>query len=140
MSFVNSTEFSEDFGSLRDQACVQQVYQDVLGRQGDSSGVDYWTEKLGNGATRSEVLTAFSDIPENKNNSAAAIGDRDRGVAYRLYQAAFNRVPDPQGLAFWTSRLGDGSTSLEVAQGMIGSAEYMQQFDGLNDRHCGGHA
>ena len=46
------------------------------------------------------------------------------GQTYRLYQAAFNRIPDQEGLGYWINGMDHGMTLLEVAQGFIGSAEF----------------
>ena len=46
------------------------------------------------------------------------------GQAYRIYKAAFNRIPDLGGLGFWISGM-DGGVSLNaVAQGFVNSAEF----------------
>jgi hypothetical protein len=46
------------------------------------------------------------------------------GQAYRIYQAAFDRVPDNGGLKYWIGRM-DAGTSLErVAAEFIGSPEF----------------
>lgn len=50
--------------------------------------------------------------------------DGGAGQVYRLYQAAFNRVPDQGGLGSWISGVDHGLTLLEVASGFIGSAEF----------------
>lgn len=46
------------------------------------------------------------------------------GQAYRIYQAAFNRVPDKAGLGFWISAMDGGTTLLSVAQGFVDSQEF----------------
>ena len=46
------------------------------------------------------------------------------GAAYRLYQAAFDRTPDRDGLAFWVAQLDAGSTLAQVAQGFVESPEF----------------
>lgn len=48
----------------------------------------------------------------------------DAGQAYRIYQAAFNRTPDTQGLSFWVNQMDKGATLLDVAKGFIQSAEF----------------
>lgn len=50
--------------------------------------------------------------------------------AYRIYKAAFNRVPDPEGLGFWISKLDSGSALLDAALGFIGSDEFKRLFAG----------
>lgn len=46
------------------------------------------------------------------------------GQAYRLYQAAFNRVPDAGGVGFWMSMLDKGMSLTSVATGFMDSAEF----------------
>ena len=46
------------------------------------------------------------------------------GKAYRVYQAAFNRIPDVGGLGYWIGRMDSGVSLSEVAQGFVSSAEF----------------
>ncbi len=46
------------------------------------------------------------------------------GSAYRLYQAAFDREPDLDGLGFWVQRLDGGMSLDEVASRFVGSPEF----------------
>lgn len=50
------------------------------------------------------------------------------GKAYRLYQAAFNRVPDIGGLGFWIAMLDNGVSWTEVSAAFIASAEFKAQY------------
>jgi hypothetical protein len=51
------------------------------------------------------------------------------GAAYRLYQAAFDRVPDAGGLKYWIDALDDGGRDLTwVAANFINSAEFQQTY------------
>lgn len=52
----------------------------------------------------------------------------DRGQAYRLYKAAFNRLPDVDGLAFWEDKLKTGTTLQQIAFGFIQSAEFVSLY------------
>jgi hypothetical protein len=132
LAFIHSAEFSARNGSLDNQSFVQQLYQNVLGRAGESGGLQFWTGQLGAGESRAQVLVGFSDSMENKADTSVNIGDKDRGEAYRLYQAAFNRTPDSGGLNFWTSQLDRGAAPVQVAQGFVGSGEFAQLFAGLD--------
>ncbi len=56
-------------------------------------------------------------------------GASDAGSAYRLYEAAFNRAPDLDGLSFWIRQLDAGSwTRDRMAQGFVDSAEFKQVY------------
>lgn len=50
------------------------------------------------------------------------------GEAYRLYKAAFDRVPDEEGLGFWIKQLDDGASLESVASGFTSSAEFSQRY------------
>ena len=67
-SFLVSDEFKERYGAnVSDTTYVNNLYQNVLGRLPDSSGLNYWLGQLNSGAeTRYEVLLGFSESAENK--------------------------------------------------------------------------
>ena len=46
------------------------------------------------------------------------------GQAYRLYQAAFDRVPDKDGLGYWIAQMDSGMALAEVASGFVSSNEF----------------
>lgn len=51
------------------------------------------------------------------------------GMAYRIYQAAFDRTPDAGGLEFWIDKLDTGSASFSaIANHFIHSAEFINTF------------
>jgi hypothetical protein len=53
------------------------------------------------------------------------------GMAYRIYQAAFDRAPDGAGLTFWIDAIDSGWSLLQVANGFIGSQEFRSVY-GVN--------
>ncbi|GAB2846407.1 hypothetical protein GCM10027277_13440 [Pseudoduganella ginsengisoli] len=50
------------------------------------------------------------------------------GQAYRLYQAAFGRTPDPGGLGYWICQLDHGIALKQVASSFAGSAEFQALY------------
>jgi hypothetical protein len=63
--FANSDEFMARYGSLPNRAFVELVYQNVLGRPGEASGIDYWNDRVTTGdITRGGMMIGFSDSPE----------------------------------------------------------------------------
>ncbi len=50
------------------------------------------------------------------------------GQAYRIYQAAFARIPDRGGLSYWVDRIDDGLSLRDAAAGFIGSAEFRAAY------------
>ena len=67
-SFLASTEFKDRYGdSVSHTTYVNNLYSNVLGRLPDTSGLNYWLDRLNTGAeTRYEVLLGFSESTENK--------------------------------------------------------------------------
>jgi hypothetical protein len=54
--------------------------------------------------------------------------DGNAGQAYRLYQAAFDRVPDQGGLGYWIDQMDGGMRLSQVATGFINSAEFKSLY------------
>ena len=55
------------------------------------------------------------------------------GQAYRLYQAAFSRTPDPSGLGYQMNALDTGTKLTQVANNFIASPEFRQTYGSLSD-------
>lgn len=51
--------------------------------------------------------------------------DGPGGQVYRLYQAAFDRKPDPHGTGFWLAQMDKGVSLQTVAAHLVGSAEFV---------------
>ena len=67
-SFIASVEFKERYGeNITNETYVQNLYLNVLNRDLDQEGYDYWVGNLNNGIEqRHEVLLGFSESVENK--------------------------------------------------------------------------
>lgn len=68
-AFLNSNEFTEAFGaidSLSDLALVEELYRNVLNREGEQGGIDFWTGQLARPeVSREDMLVAFAESTEN---------------------------------------------------------------------------
>ena len=67
-SFLGSAEFAERYGSnVSDEIYVNNLYKNVLGRDADTEGLNYWVGNLSSGLeTRYEALLGFAESAENK--------------------------------------------------------------------------
>ncbi len=83
-SFVASPEFVGKYGSNPSNASyVDNLYQNVLHRAGDSGGVAYWNQQLNNGAaTKAFVLEQFATLAEGAALVAPTIA---HGIAYQQW-------------------------------------------------------
>ena len=81
-NFIDSPEFSATYGALNTTAFVVQMYANVLHRQPDPGGLDFYTHNLDSGAmSRAAVLVGFSESPENQ---AALIGVIQSAMTYTV--------------------------------------------------------
>jgi len=67
-SFLASAEFKQRYGeNVSNESYVETLYINVLGRDYDQAGYNYWLGNLNNGVeTRYELLLGFSESVENK--------------------------------------------------------------------------
>jgi hypothetical protein len=81
--FVHSAEYATLYGASPTSAeLVALLYQNVLHRAPDAAGEAYWTGVLQQGASVADVLTNFSESPENQIQVTGAI---QAGMAYLPY-------------------------------------------------------
>jgi hypothetical protein len=137
--FVGSNEFQALYGNLDNTGFVTLLYQNVLHRAPDAAGLTSWLNFLAAGHSRAEVVTGFSESPEDIGALAAPvqaglwIEDAAAAQAARLYDAVLGRLPDAAGLASWTHNLAGGMTLQQAANGFTGSAEFQANYGSLSD-------
>lgn len=133
---VQSPEFQARYGALDNAALVQRLHQNVLGRVGEPAGVEGWVSALNAGSTRGDVLAGFANSAENAGNNAAAIAagiwDQDERAAQvaRLYDAAFNRLPDLDGFLSNKAALDKGMTLDLLVSAFERSPEFASLYGG----------
>ena len=74
-----------------------------------------------------KTLNIFKDI---KGTFDQITGKEDHtGQMFRLYNAAFARFPDSDGLKYWINMFGSGkNTKRQVATSFLGSSEFSQRY------------
>lgn len=83
------------------------------------------TDNVGNGGAQLVANTsriAFKDV------TIAFDIDGIAGQAYRIYQAAFGRVPDQAGLGYWIKQMDNGSSLTNVAASFMVSTEFKNLY------------
>lgn len=102
---------------------------------------DYHTETVGSSVhvsdssawrDGSDTLVGIERIEFNDGVVAFDITGH-AGQAYRLYQAAFARVPDVPGLGYQTTALDTGLSLTQVAANFIASPEFQSLYGQLDD-------
>jgi uncharacterized repeat protein (TIGR01451 family) len=110
------------------QTFVQNLYRELLGREPDTSGDDFWVSYLtehNNAAGQSQVIQGFLDSPEYAQHYVTT-----------LYNVILGRAPDAGGLQFWTQAMGQPGTSgthgggvdeKDIVAGFFGSDEFFSK-------------
>ncbi len=62
--FISSPEWTSTYGRVDDRRFVQLLYENVLDRQPDVEGWDYWADLLALGVPRATILLGFSESIE----------------------------------------------------------------------------
>jgi hypothetical protein len=133
-AFAASNEFQSTYGSLSNDAFVDLVYANVLGRSPDPAGKAYWLQQLGAGMSRGQLMTGFSDSAELITaTGTASPTSASEAAIYRLYVAFFLRFPDQPGLQYWVGVRNSGVSLETIAASFVGSAEFGQTYGSLPD-------
>ncbi|MFC7555955.1 DUF4214 domain-containing protein [Pseudoroseomonas wenyumeiae] len=133
-SFLTSAEFHTLYGGLDNGGFVDQVYRNGLGREADAGGHAMWVSQLAAGRSQAWVLSGFSESAESRGRTAGllaqGIWDADEPAVQiaRLYDAAFGRQPDLQGLATHLATSRAGHALADIAAGFLQSPEFQARF------------
>ena len=135
--FVNSAEFSslcDRFGIIRGMLLedgtiilntrvrefVNRLYTKVLGRTGETSGVEDWTNQLNMGIVTPEQAAKSFFLSEEFQGRGLSNGE----YVEVLYQTFLDRYPDDQGRAYWIKALHEGTSRETVLEGFARSQEF----------------
>jgi len=129
---AGSAEFANRYGALSNADYVNALYQNVLGRAGDASGVAFFQGALDRGASRGAILAAFAESDEergrlNGNPNVTYAATAEAQVA-RMYDAALGRDADPTGFNTFTQAVINGTSLQTVALSFLGSPEFSTRY------------
>jgi hypothetical protein len=123
--FIYAQEFNNlcwEYGILPNPiaAYVARFYQLCLNRSPDRAGLDGWTNEL-----RSRTKTG-ADVAYGFVFSQEFLGNHTSNEDYLtiLYEAFFDRQPDPAGWDSWIAELDGGRNRRAVLSGFIYSTEF----------------
>ena len=124
--FTDSFEFQGKYAGLSSKAYVEELYEHVLNRNGDSDGVQNWANALDSHAlSRTDVAHAFTGSAEFQANY---VGPSNADFVDDLYENALGRHADASGLQVWTDALAHGTSRADVAVALAQSAEAQQHL------------
>jgi Ca2+-binding RTX toxin-like protein len=92
------------------EAAVANLFHATFGRDADAGGLEFWFDAAKSGKSLEEIAKSFTDSAEYK-----ALGTQtDAEFLDTLYQNAFGRAGDAEGVDFWTDLLDSGLSRAEV--------------------------
>ncbi|WP_447955926.1 DUF4214 domain-containing protein [Vreelandella sp. EE7] len=64
-NFINSEEFQQNNTNIQNDAFVELMYSNVLDRESDAAGKQYWLDEMANGADQATVMVGFIESEES---------------------------------------------------------------------------
>ena len=114
--------------SLNVDGFVTRLYQNILNRDPDKAGLNYWVKGLKSGKiTGSEALTGFFTSNEIKNKNLS-----NKAFIEELYNTVLNRKSDEGGLQYWKNRLDVQMSREYVINGFASSNEFFSMCKKYN--------
>lgn len=95
---------------------VERLYKDILGREPEQAGLDFWGGELDAGVTRAAVVDFIWNSTEHLSNLVRAD-----------YQAILGRQADPFGVTWWVGLMQHGATDADVQRALYGSDEFYRE-------------
>lgn len=100
---------------------IEQLYQGLLDRPADDSGMNYWISKLTNGETVQDIIKGFLESQEY-----VALNKSVDDTIYDLYKSVLGRTPESSGYQYWINQYQNGMSLSQIAtQGFLDSDEFL---------------
>ncbi len=112
----------------QDHDWLAALYMQLLGRQADIGGFQYWTNLIDQGASVGDIVNGFLYSQEFIERWDINPGEMNSDQTLELYyNTLLGRDSDQAGFASWQQYLQAGATEDDVLYGFVMSAE-MQQY------------
>jgi len=123
--FASSSEFLRKYGTLTNRQFVTRIYTDVMGRNADPGGVDYWTRQLDlRRKSRGQVMVGFSESSEYRRKQAE-ITDVSVASIFLL-----GRAPTSGEVTAWVDRQKAGTPHRTLVLELLDSPGYAARIGG----------
>ncbi|MGX9221460.1 Ig-like domain-containing protein [Massilia varians] len=105
-----------------DLSTLAGIFQNVLGRQADVMGIEFWADSRQAGASWGQIALDIIGSSERTASRESFNGVAEHDVRL-LYQALFDRTPDAEGLGFWLDAMDHGASLAQIATDLVQSVE-----------------
>ena len=117
---IETLTFADDELALsydEDLAWITGLYAQVLGRQADVEGVQYWAQQSANGVSRADMALSILNSEES-----GRLVQEDDDYLDLLYTSLLGREADESGKAYWSEQMAEATLS-EIVDGFMFSDE-----------------
>tara|TARA_R100001443_G_scaffold10655_1_gene20324 strand:+ start:526 stop:2925 length:2400 start_codon:yes stop_codon:yes gene_type:complete len=110
------------------KGAINEIYQDLLGRDSDQGGSDYWYGELESGRQ------TLDDIRANVGRSEEAANlESNKAFIEEQYEEGLDRGSDAGGMSYWLKDLATGQSREDVASNIRRSDEFSTQAEDYLD-------
>ncbi len=120
--YIGSNKNLQDF--------TKRFYKEILNRDAEAAGLNYWTDELTTGILAgADLAVSFIDSQEFQDRNL----NNDQYLTV-LYRAFFNRESDASGYNEWLSQLNNGTSRADILHGFLYSDEFSNLCRSYNIR------
>lgn len=116
------------FGADSPAAALERLYDGLLMRDSDASGLGFWVGSLEAGSSLAQVAESFLQSAEAAGQGLPEMSDT--AFVDHLYNQVLDRDADEAGFGYWTAQLDAGVQRADVVVGFAESAEAQNNFAG----------
>lgn len=121
-AFVTSEEFLSLYGSLDGAGFLAPLYNNILNREADLPGLQYWQSQLAAGVSKGQVLSLFTNSPEFTTSSLPEI------TATLTSLGLLGALPDQTTLDGLVEDVTAGTPLIEIIGTLLTSSGYHDRF------------
>jgi len=109
-------------GGNTNEAIINQIYQDQLGRTPDAGGLKFYSDALASGQSVADIQKSINQSLEGQNFDTQYITS--------LYRQNLQRNPEQEGFQFWLTAAQDaGYTPAQIKEQVVNAAKAKEQVD-----------
>lgn len=130
VEFIQLETGSIAVAANEEDAQALRLYQAIFDRAADQDGAEFWVDQLDDGMTAVDIADFFLNSEEGQAFGYDEMSDAQ--FVSTLYDNAFDRDADADGLVYWTNQIANGeATRADVVVQFIGSAEGQDTIDNV---------
>jgi len=130
---VESIQFDDQTYTITNDTQLIQIaslYQEVLGRQAEVDGFQYWAHSYNAGESIGDIATSFVRSSEYFNNTNNAWDSMNNDAKIEVfYQLMLGRASDAEGKSYWMDAINNSILTIEqIAESFVESIEMQGNY------------